>query len=254
MRMVSRGFLMACVASGLIAADVPYAGKWKMNPGKSDFGGSIVTYEVGPGGQMKITMDGMSYSVKADGAEYPTPWGMTTAWKTVDANTWAVTNSVNGKVMENAIVKLSPDGASLTVDSKLQQSSGGPSNNVTVYSRVSGGRGLAGQWKTKNLKMSIPGLLQLVPKPGGVTIRYVNEGAACDALFDGKDYPATGGMFPPGWTCKVSEATKDEIDVTWKKDGRAVYMTNLIVSGKTMTELTAATASSDKVKIIYDKQ
>jgi len=245
--------LFAALASGLIAADAPYAGKWKMNPAKSNFGDSFVTYETMPGGEIKATMDGMSYTFKTDGKDYPTPWGMTTAWKTVDATTWEGTNKVNGKVTENDTVKLSGDGKTLTVDSKMLQADGATSNNTTVFQRVSGGPGLAGKWKTKNVKMSVPGVMELTPKPDGLTFTFVNEGATCDARFDGKDYPATGAMFPAGWTCMLKKSN-DELDITWKKDGKAMYMSTYTVSGKTLTEHTAATGSSDKVKIVWEKQ
>ena len=253
MRIITRSVLLAALASALIAADAPYAGKWKMNTSKSNFGDSIMTYETMPGGEIKATMDGMSYTFKADGKDYTTPWGFTSAWKTVDANTWQAANKVNGKTIEDGTVKLSADGKTLTVATKTQQANGGTSDNTTVFQRVSGGPGLAGKWKTKNMKSSVPGVMELISKPDGVTFKFVNDGATCDAKFDGKDYPATGAMFPSGWTCVMAKSG-DGLDITWKKDGKATYMSNYTVSGKTLTELTAATGSSDKVKIIWEKQ
>ena len=97
--------LASMTAACLIAADLPYAGKWKLNPSKSDFGDTTVTYEQMPGGEMKGTMDGQSYTFKADGKEYPTPWGMMFAWKAVDANTWEMTEKANGKVTATSTIK-----------------------------------------------------------------------------------------------------------------------------------------------------
>ena len=62
-------------AACLIAADLPYAGKWKLNPSKSDFGDTTVTYEQAPAGEMKATMDGQSYTFKTDGKEYSNALG-----------------------------------------------------------------------------------------------------------------------------------------------------------------------------------
>jgi hypothetical protein len=249
-----RGALYAVIASGLIAADAPYAGKWKMNPAKSSFGDSIITYETMPGGEIKATMDGMSYTFKMDGKDYPTPWGFTSSWKTVDANSWDATSKVNGKVVESGTTKLSADGKTLTVETKAQQADGSTSNNTTVFQRVSGGPGLAGKWKTKNVRTSVPGVIELTAKPDGLTFTYVNDGASCDAKFDGKDYPATGAMFPAGWTCMIAKSGENGLDITWKKDGKALYLSNYTVSGKTLTELTSATGSGDRVKIIWEKQ
>ena len=78
------------IDAGSFAADAPYAGKWKMNAAKSNFGESTVTYEQLPGGEMKTTMDGLSYTFKTDGKDNMTPWGMTVAVKAVDAKTCSV--------------------------------------------------------------------------------------------------------------------------------------------------------------------
>ena len=92
-------FLIGICVCGLgAAADAPYAGKWKMNVAKSNFGDTTVTYEQMPGGEMKTTADGQSYTFKTDGKDTMTPWGVTVAWKAIDANTWEMTEKTNGKV------------------------------------------------------------------------------------------------------------------------------------------------------------
>lgn len=73
------GVLTASVT--LSAADPPYAGKWKMNPAKSDLGQMTVTYEQLPSGDMQATIDGQSYKFRMDGKDYPAVYGTTAAWK-----------------------------------------------------------------------------------------------------------------------------------------------------------------------------
>src|SRR5574341_1630682 len=107
-----------CVCVLGSAADAPYAGKWKMNIARSDFGDTTLTYEQISGGEMKATMDGLSYTFKTDGRDAMTPWGMTVAWKAVDANTWEMTEKTNGKVTSTGTLKLSRDGKMLTLDAK----------------------------------------------------------------------------------------------------------------------------------------
>jgi len=51
MHMKTRMFLLCALASATLAADLPYAGKWKVNLSKSDFGQTTVTYESLPGGE-----------------------------------------------------------------------------------------------------------------------------------------------------------------------------------------------------------
>ena len=96
-----------------------------MNAAKSDFGDTSVTYEQMPGGEIKATMDGQSYTFKTDGKDNKTPWGTTMAAKTVDANTWEMTEKTNGKVSNTSTMKLSADGKMLSLDSKRVKADGG---------------------------------------------------------------------------------------------------------------------------------
>src|SRR5947209_4613183 len=179
-------FLIGICALGVCAgADAPYAGKWKMNVAKSDFGDTSITYEQTPNGEIKTMMDGQSYTAKTDGKDVMTPWGMTMAWKTVDPKTWEVTEKTNSKVTNTAKLKLSADGKMLTMDSIRLKADGGYSNESMSFERVSGGPGLAGKWKTKNMKSSSPETLTLTPKADGVTVTMGNEGGVCEGKFDG---------------------------------------------------------------------
>ena len=251
-------FLVGMCACGLAAAaDAPYMGKWKMNVAKSNFGDTTMTYDQMPGGEMKVTMDGQSYTFKTDGRDNTTPWGTTMAAKAVDANTWEMTEKTNGKVSNNSTMKLSADGKMLTLDSKRVKADGGISNDSMTFQRVSGGPGLAGKWKTKNLTSSSPETLSLVANgTDGVTVTMGNEGGVCKAKFDGKDYPATGTMWPPGWTCVIAKSGDRAIDLTWKKDGKDMYKSTLAAasSGKVLTETGSAVGVSEKYTIVYDKQ
>lgn len=251
-------FLIGLCACGLgAAADAPYVGKWKMNVAKSNFGETTVTYEQMPGGEIKATADGQSYTFKTDGEDNMTPWGVTVAWKAVDASTWETTNKTNGKVSGTSTLKLSADGKMMTADSKIVKADGGTSDDSTTFQRVSGGPGLAGKWKTKSLKTSSPEMLGLAQNGSdGLTLTYGNEGGACEAKFDGKDYPATGTMWPAGWTCAIAKNGARAIDLTWKKDGKDMYKTTLTASanGKVLTETGSAPGVNEKVTVVYDKQ
>ena len=249
--------LMAFVAAGLWAADPPYVGKWKLNPAKSDFGASTVTYEQSANGEIKTTADGQSFTFKADGKEYPTPWGTSTSWKTINANTWETTNKVNGKVTGTATMKLSADGKALTVDSKSIKATGETSNDSAVYERVSGTTGLAGKWKTKNVKIGAPGTMTIAPSGAdGLTLTFVEEKGTCTGKFDGKDYPATGPIWPSGWTCSIAKNGAQGLDVTWKKDGKVMYKDIFTAStdGKVLTDVGSAPVANEQIKAIYERQ
>lgn len=251
-------FLIGMCAGGLWAAtDAPYLGKWKMNVAKSNFGDTTVTYEQMSGGEMKATMDGQSYTFKTDGSDNMTPWGVTVAWKAADANTWETTEKTNGKVTSTSTLKLSADGKVLTLDAKRVKADGGTSDDSMTFQRVSGGPGLAGKWKTKNLKTSSPETLSLTQNGSdGLTISLGNEGGVCQAKFDSKEYPATGPVWPPGWTCVIAKDGARGVNLTWKKDGKDMYKSALAVSadGKTLRETGSAAGVNEKFTVVYDKQ
>lgn len=250
--------LILCAAAVVVAAaDPAYVGKWKLNPAKSDFGQLTAIYEAVPGGGYKATMDGLSYTFKTDGKEVPTPWGTMTSVKSIDANTWESTNTVNGKLMSTETIKLSPDGKTLNIDSKMMKASGETANNTMSFARVSGGPGLAGTWKAAKMASNSPATMDIAMKgTDGLVLKFVDQGGVCDGKFDGKDYPATGTLWPAGWTCVLSKGGDQAFNVTWKKDGKAMYQSTFTASadGKTLTEMGGAAATTEKIKAVYERQ
>lgn len=249
--------LVVLTATGLVAADLPYSGKWKLDVAKSDFGATTITYEQVTGEEMKLSVDGLSYTFKTDGKESPTPWGNTAAWKSINATTWEAVNRANGKVIGTDTLSVSADAKTLTVNSKNMKATGEASNDSIVYQRVSGGPGLAGKWKTANLKISSPGVMQIAGKGAdGLVLTFVDQQGVCDGTLDGKDHPATGPMWPSGWTCALARNGDRAFDITWKREGKALYRSTLSVSadGKTLTETGGAVATTEKIKAVYDRQ
>jgi hypothetical protein len=153
-------------------------------------------------------------------------------------------------------VKISSDGKNMTVDTKRVKGDGTTSDDSMTFARASGSSGLAGKWKTRNLKTSSPETVTLTPKGSdGVTISLGNEGATCDAKFDGKEYPAKGPVWPAGWTCVVAKNGTHGIALTWRKDGKDMYKSTLTASadGKTLTESGSAAGVSEKYTVVYEK-
>lgn len=123
---------LVLLASGIVAstqsdraADLPYAGKWKLNVAKSDFGETTVTFAQSASGQMQFTAQGQSYTFQVDGKDYPSLFGRTAAWKQIDANTWETANKQNGKLLTTDTTRLSADGKTLTIHAKRPKPAGG---------------------------------------------------------------------------------------------------------------------------------
>jgi hypothetical protein len=246
--------LLYGIVTAAMAADLPYAGKWKMNLAKSDFGQTTVTIDNLPGGEWQSTVFGVTYKFKLDGKDYPDGMGGTAAWKAVDANTWELVAKANGKVTEADTFQLSADGKTLTDHAKQMKADGGSIDSTTVYERASGGPSLAGKWKTKKVS-GASGMIEMTASGNdGLIFKDPDMGMICDAKLDGKDYPCTGPMLPPGFTAAVKNAGRS-LDLTVKKDGKPFFKATYTVAadGKSMTEMGAPASGGDKFRIVFDR-
>ena len=258
MRTILRIAGIVVLASSAIAAtaDPAYVGKWKLNTAKSDFGQLTAKYEAAPGG-FKATMDGVSYTFTTDGKEVATPWGTMQSVKAINATTWESTAKVNGKLFSTDTIKLSPDNKTMTVESKMAQPTGGTSTNTMTFMRTAGTTGLVGTWKAAKMSSNSAGLLEIAVKgTDGIVLKFLDQNATCDGKFDGKPHPATGPIFPAGWTCTFSKNTANGFSAAFNKDGKPMYSSNFTVSadGKTLTEDGGAVNTKERTKAVYEKQ
>ena len=114
--MSHRFLLVLAAAAAFAAAGLPCAGKWKINLAKSDFGETTISFsQTGPG-QMQYSADGLSYTFRMDGKDYPALIGRTAAWKQIDANTWETISKLNGKVLTTrlTVARISDAGSSIS--------------------------------------------------------------------------------------------------------------------------------------------
>ena len=244
-------------ATAVAAADLPYTGKWKMNPAKSDFGETTITYEQLPSGEMQSTSAGESYKFKIDGKEYPAIFGSTATWKSLDPTKWETTWKLNGKVLTTDILTLSADGKTLTVNSKGKKPNGEMLDDTVVSQRISGGPGLAGKWKTKNMKSTAPSVLELSASGAdGISFKIVDMDLTCSGKFDGKDHPCSGPTLAPGWTASFVNAGPRLLNMTIKNNGKVLFTLAYSLSGdgKTLIENGTATGANEKTKVVYDRQ
>jgi hypothetical protein len=249
-----RIILLCGMVSAGMAADLPYAGKWKTNLAKSDFGHTTITIENLPGGEWQSTAFGVSYKFKMDGNDYPDGMGGTVAWKTAGANKWELVAKANGRVTETDTFTLSADGKTLTQNSKQMKPDGGSLEGTTVYERASGGTSLEGKWRTRKVSGEAETMEMIASGSNGLVFKDPDMGMTCDAKLDGNDYPCTGPMIPPGFTVAMKNVGRS-LDLTVKKDGKPFFKATYTVSadGKTMTENGAPVSGGDRFKIVFDR-
>jgi hypothetical protein len=248
---------MFCLAvTGVVmAADSPFAGKWKLNTAKSKFTGLTTNYEALPTGEMQVTSEGQSSKFQVDGKEYPATFGAGATWKQIDPATWETTYRLNGVVLSVETTHISADGKTMTVTAKGTKPNGEAFNDSTTLQRTSGGPGLTGKWKSTAVKSSTE-MWEITPNgDDGLTMKIVDFNAVCTLKFDGKDYPATGPTIPKNFTLAVRKTGARSLEMTEKMDGRVVSADTFTVSadGKTLTDEAVPAGTTEKIKAVYDK-
>ena len=214
----------------LVAADPPYVGRWKVNEEKSDRGPAF-TFAT-EAGALRLTEGDRSYIVRFDGKEYPHPLGGLIRWSRIDDRSWETAYTQDGKLLGNAIYRLSDDGQTLTVRQKS-----GP-DSTAVYRRTSGERqGLAGVWSLKTASVSTLD----IEVADGYDLVQRSGGAQCKANFDGRDYPIIGPNGQPSGfeRCRISKVGDRGFSLTISINGKPVAVDTYTVSedGHTLTDV-----------------
>lgn len=128
-------------------------------------------------------------------------------------------------------------------------------DGTTVYQRVSGGPGLGGKWQTKKVSGTAEIVEMAQSGTDGLSFKVPDMGMTCDSKLDGKDYPCTSPMMPPGFTIAMKNAPPRSLDITVKKNGKPFFQATYTVAadGKSMAETGGAVANTEKFKIILDR-
>jgi hypothetical protein len=249
--------LVLVAAMVVTAAESPFVGRWTLNLQKSQFTGTTMTFEQLPSGEMRTTSAGQSYTFRPDGKEHPALFGSTAAWKQIDANTWESTYRLKGTVLSTDTLRVSADGATLTVSSKGTKPDGAPFETTAEYQRVTGTSGLEGQWKTTKVAMNSPEIMEIAPSTGdGILWTFPAFKVTADLKFDGKDYPVTGPTVPANFTIALTSKGPRSFEMIEKADGKVVYRGTYTLSddGRTLTAVFTPEGTSEKVTAVYDRQ
>jgi len=238
----------------LAAADAPYIGKWKLNPDKSQLTGETVSIEKNAKGGMTYTTAETKYDFMPDGKEHPVPGGRTAAWTETSPDNWEVTIRTKGKL--TATVMLAVKGDSMTTMTHRPKPDGGMMMDSSTLTRVSGGPGILGKWKSTEVKATAATMELAANGADGVTLKVPEYGIACTAKFDGKDYAMTGPQAPSKDTLSFKKIGPNLFEMTEKIAGKAVYVDTFTVSpdGKTLTDDGTPISTQELTKAVYDRQ
>jgi hypothetical protein len=203
--MLSRVFqllLIGCLITGTLgAANDPFVGKWKVNPGKSTLTDEFKVEAAGAN-RYKITFaPGAVDTIVADGTDQPSLVGTTFSITVKGPNNWTVVRKKNGRTLLSADWALSADGKTLN-DAFTQYLPNGmtlfsqslPNGSTLflpyVYERTAGNSGFLGTWDSESAQVASGIELQIQPYEGeGLSLKRSDEEMVKQIKFDGNDYP-----------------------------------------------------------------
>jgi len=222
----------ACRGPMLQAADNPFAGRWKLNPGKSRMTGQIDSIQSVGADKYQFTRGALSWTLTADGKEQPLPFGGTTTLVAVAPGTWKFTYKVDGKLVSTDHWWLAPDEKSMLRASEGTRLDGSIFDNETKYSRTAGEKGFAGTWKSTKITARTPDeMVILANGDDGITRTLPADNSTVSLKFDGADYPMTGPNVPPGMTLGAERTGHHKIKTTSKLNGKLLGTAEIMVSG-----------------------
>jgi hypothetical protein len=241
----------------LVAADHPLVGSWKLNPQKSKFTGTTISYESLPSEEWKSTQSGMSYTFRIDGKAHDGLFGRKVTWKQVDDRTWESAIQAGDKMLATQRHEISVDNKTMTVTSQGTTPSGEKFKDVAVYSRESGSAGLAGKWRSQKVQIGLPTVMEIKAYGSdGITMMIPAYKASVDVTFDGKDAKATGPTVPAGLTFSAKKLDDRSIEFVEKMEGKPLYTMTFKVSadGRTLTEAGKPAEADEPFLAVYERQ
>ena len=140
------------LAGAAWAANDPFIGKWKVNPGKSKMTDEMKVEAAGANKYVITFQPGAVDTIVADGTDQPASAGSTLSITAKGPNNWTVVRKKDGRMLLTAEWTLSADGKTLVDEFTGYESDGTKTTTHFVYARTAGSSGFAGTWDCDNAK------------------------------------------------------------------------------------------------------
>ena len=218
----------------------------EINSSKSTTTGTTDSVAAAGPNAWKFTYGSFSWTVKADGADQPTPYGNTVALKVLSPTKWQLTNKVKGKATSTDTWVLADDGQSMTRTSTGKRENGEAFNDVTKTKRTAGTKGFEGTWESTDYKGAPPEVDIESASDAGLTLLVPAESVKLVVTFDGRENAVEGPRVPAGMTISAKLVGPRKITATTKMKDKVLDTETWEISadGKvfTYTELDAGEA------------
>ena len=245
---------MGIATTAGLAGEPSFTGNWKLNLQKSQLTGQTFTLEKTASGMMHYDSMGFAYDFNPDGKEYPLPDGSTVVARAPDATTWDYTFTMKGKEMMTLHCTLQGD--SQTAVMRLTKPDGTVVEQTSTATRVSGGPGFLGKWKSTEVKGSPTSIVIAMKGKKGVTVEYPEFQQVCKGRFDGKDHKVSQAGAATKIAFAFERTGADAFKMTTKLQGKPIFVDIFTLSpgGNTLTDDGNAVSVNEPVKSIYERQ
>ena len=248
------GILLLLAPAILLAQQPDFGGTWKLNLAKSQLSGIAYTFDKKPGGIWHYSGGGFDADFDLTGKEYTMPSGVSVIGKEVSPTSWQLIFRMNGKPISQSKVTLA--GNSLKWVSDVTSPDGKTVQQTSTDTRISGGPGFVGKWKSGNLKGESTTLKITMQGTDGMTIEVPEFQQVVEGSFDGKDYPVMQAGQASKFTNSFGKGGPHSFKIHTKLNGKpfAIDVYTLSADGKTLTDETTVTATKEKTKSVFDRQ
>jgi hypothetical protein len=245
------------VAAGTaLAADSPWAGKWKLDPSQSKITGDTIQF-TSNGDDITYTAQGHTTRYKLGGGPTKSWEGDETSWKKIDDNTYESHTTVNGVDIDTETWTISPDGKNMKIEAKGKRPDGSSLDNVAEYQRVNGTHGLSGSWRNTKRSLGEEQTYDISDKgPDELSWNIPAIKGVLDVKLDGKDYAPVGPTVPKGLTIALAKTGPRTLKFTEKMNGTPVVHSTMTVSedGQKITEVGSDAKTNEPFTEVWIKQ
>jgi hypothetical protein len=251
---IFQSLLIACLITGTLrAANDPFVGKWKVNPGKSKLTDEMKVEAEGANKYVITFQPGAVDTIVVDGTDQPAISGTTLSITAKGPNNWTVVRKKDGRTLLSADWTLSADGKTLTDEFTGYESDGTKTSTHFVYARTAGSSGFAGTWDSDDARPDSTMEVRIQSLEGdGLSIEGPEGQITRSLKFDGKDYPSSGADAPAGLVAAGRRVNERSVEFEDKYKGRVLQTLRIEISADLKTlKVSITLAGENKPRNIY---
>jgi hypothetical protein len=240
------------------AADNPFLGDWKLNPGKSRLtdGMKVESLAANKYG-FDFAGNGVLETIVIDGTEQPGYSGTTLAVAAEGPNAWRVVRRKDGRMLLTANWSLSRDGNTLTDDFSAISPDGTVSTVNYVYQRTGSGSGFAGTWVSTSAAINFVFTIQIRPYEGDGLSVINSSSLTRNVKLDGKDYPNLGPNAAIAATASARRLDARTLELVDKSSDGKVYDTQKLELSPDLHTLSMTVQNATRTQpsiLVFERQ